>query len=473
MLIDTCAAVFQPVIGSFSDIFGRKPLVYLSLVFFLVGAILAAVTQNTMALLLVGRSIQGIGGGGVLVLTEIIVTDLVPLRFRGNYFSLIASMWAIGSVSGPLIGGAFSQNVTWRWIFWLNLPFIGVGAPMVVLFLKLKFRVTTLGQQLRRVDWIGMVLFIGSTTGILIPITWGGVNYPWDSWRTLVPLLVSAAGFAVFIIWGDRFAPDPLIRTRVMKSRTAAVTYLQDFIHGLVIWSSLYYMPLYFQAVKGSTAIMSGVDIFPATFTVAPSAIVVAAVIGKTGKYRWAVWLGWTCATIGYGIMHLLDVNTSTVAWVFITLVAGFGTGVLYPSLTFAIQAATPNKDQAYAVSLFTFFRAAGQCVGVAVGGTIFQNRIKAEILKHASIAAHAQEWSADATVLVEVIKAMPEGLEKTALVQSYADGLKVVWIVMCCLSGVALISSLWTQHFSLDRELETEQGFKYQEKNDDSESGH
>jgi hypothetical protein len=111
--------------------------------------------------------------------------------------------------------------------------------------------------------------------------------------------------------------------------------------------------------------------------------------------------------------------------------------------------------------------------VGVAVGGTIFQNRIKAEILKHASIAAHAQEWSADATVLVEVIKAMPEGLEKTALVQSYADGLKVVWIVMCCLSGVALISSLWTQHFSLDRDLETEQGFKYQEKNDDSESGH
>ena len=141
------------------------------------GAILAAVAKNGMALLLAGRSIQGIGGGGVLVLTEIIVTDLVPLRFRGNYFSLIASMWAIGSVSGPLIGGAFSQNVSWRWIFWLNLPFIGVGAPMVVLFLKLHFKVTTLGEQLRRVDWVGMVLFIGSATGVLIPVTWGGVNY--------------------------------------------------------------------------------------------------------------------------------------------------------------------------------------------------------------------------------------------------------------------------------------------------------
>ena len=320
-------AVFQPVLGSLSDIFGRKPLVLFSLALFLVGAVLAAVAKDTMDLLLVGRSVQGVGGGGVLVLTEIIVTDLVPLRFRGNYFSVIASMWAIGSVSGPLIGGAFSQNVSWRWIFWFNLPFIGVGTPMVLLFLKLHFRVTTLGQKLRRVDWLGMVLFIGSTTGILIPITWGGVNYSWSSWRTLVPLLVSAVGLIAFIIWDDRFAPDPLIRTRVMKSRTAAVTYLGDFIHGLVIWSSLYYMPLYFQAVHGQTAIMSGVDIFPTTFTVGPIAIVIAATIGKIGKYRWAVWLGWTLTTLGYGLSYLLDVGTSTVAWVFITLIAGFGTG--------------------------------------------------------------------------------------------------------------------------------------------------
>ena len=123
-------------------------------------------------------------------------------------------------------------------------------------------------------------------------------------------------------------------------------------------------------------------------------------------------------------------------------------------------------------MSLFTFFRAAGQCVGVAVGGTIFQNRIKAEILKHASIAAHANAWSGDATILVEILKAMPEGIQKTALIQSYADALKVIWLVMCCLSAVALITSLWTQHFSLDVELKTEQGFKYTERSEDNESG-
>jgi MFS family permease len=216
-------------------------MIYIALTLFGVGAIMAAVTQGSMTLLLAGRAIQGVGGGGVLVMTEIVVTDLVPLRFRGNYFSAIASMWAVGSVTGPVIGGVFSQEVSWRWIFWINLPFLGIGIPLVVLFLKLHFKATSLGAQLRRIDWIGMVLFIGSTTGFLIPLTWGGVMYSWSSWRTLVPLLVCAAAFVVFIIWEDRYAADPLIRTRVIKSRTAAVTYFGDTIQGLILWCEYAY----------------------------------------------------------------------------------------------------------------------------------------------------------------------------------------------------------------------------------------
>ena len=145
---------------------------------------------------------------------------------------------------------------------------------------------------------------------------------------------------------------------------------------------------------------------------------------------------------------------------------------MLYPSLTFAIQAATPNKDQAYGVSLFTFFRAAGQAVGVAIGGTIFQNSVKREIMKHPSIAAHASEYAANSTVLVDIIKAMPDSLAKTDLIQSYADALKVIWAVLCGLSAIALVASLWTQHFSLDRALETDHGFKYDEKNDVESNG-
>jgi MFS family permease len=232
-------------------------------------------------------------------------------------------------------------------------------------------------------------------------------------------------------------------------------------------------MPLYFEAVKNSGAILTGVELFPTTFTVAPAAVAVGMLVEKFAAYRWAVWAGWFLATLGFGIQYLLDVHTSTVAWIFITLVAGVGTGMLYPSLTFSIQAATPNKDQAYAVSLYSFFRSAGQAVGVAVGGTIFQNSVKREILKYPSIAAHASEWAADSTELVEILKAMPPSLARTDLVQSYADALKIIWIVMCGLCAVAFIASFWTQHFDLNRELETDHGFKHDAKSADVEEGH
>lgn len=148
---------------------------------------------------------------------------------------------------------------------------------MIALFLKLNYQTSSFLAKLRRVDWIGMVLFLGSTTGFLIPITWGGVQYPWDSWRTLVPLLICAVGMVVFVIHQEYWAPEPLIRTSVFKNTTAAVTYAETVIHGIILWSVLYYLPLYYEAVKGLSPIMSGVALFPQTFTVAPAAMVCTA----------------------------------------------------------------------------------------------------------------------------------------------------------------------------------------------------
>jgi MFS family permease len=198
------STVFQPVFASMSHIFGRKLVststalpfqslcllhllqaLYLSLVFFAVGAILAALSKN-FTLLLVGRSLQGVGGGGLIVIAEILVTDLVPLRQRGKWFGFLSSMWAIGSVSGPLVGGAFAEDVSWTWIFWINLPLIGIGLVMVTIFIKLNLIPGSITEKLRRFDWFGAFIFTASTTSVMIPITWGGVSYPWDSWHTLV-----------------------------------------------------------------------------------------------------------------------------------------------------------------------------------------------------------------------------------------------------------------------------------------------
>ena len=466
------STIFQPVVGSFSGIFGRKVFVFISLVLFAVGAIVSALAKanDGMAMVLIGRSIQGVGGGGIIVLVEIITTDLIPLRQRGNYQSFIGMMWAIGSVGGPLIGGVFAEDVTWRWIFWINLPFIGVGAVMIALFLNLSPLRDSFLAKLGRIDWIGCVLFIGSTVSFLIPITWGGVMYPWSSWRTLVPLLVGLAGLVIFVVWEEYFAKEPLIPFRVMKNRTAAVNYLGTFLHGLILWCQLYYMPLYYEAVKGYTPIISGVSLFPSTFTVAPAAIAVGILVTLSSRYRWAIWIGWLFTTLGTGLQALLDVKTSIPAWIFINLIPGIGTGMLFPSTMFGVQAATPGKDIPAAVSLFTFSRAFGQTIGVAIGGVIFQNQVKKKILSHVLIAGNATEWAADASALVDIIDAMVEGPARDQLVQSYADALKVVWAVMCGLAFVGLVSSVLTQHFTLDRPLETDQGMVVREKANDEE---
>ncbi|CAE7202030.1 hypothetical protein HRS9139_06860 [Pyrenophora teres f. teres] len=453
------STVFQPVLGFFSHIFGRKSLIYVSLVFFLVGSIVPALAEN-FTVILVGRSIQGVGGGGILCLTEMVIVDTVPLRERGNWLSFFGVMWAVGTVVGPLLGGGFAQNVSWRWVFWINLPFLGVGAIMTTIFLDLNQKHGAFLSKLRQVDWIGMVLFLASMTGFLIPVTWGGVQYAWDSWRTLVPLIVSAAGLIAFIAYIEFFASNPLIRTSVFKTKSAAILYISTVIHGIILWSILYYLPLYFQAVKGFSPILSGVALFPWTFTVAPASIGTGIAIAVTGTYRWANRAGWVFTTVGMGLLILLLPNTSTVAWVSLNLVGGVGTGVLFPAMALAVQASATAKDQAYAANMFSFLRAFGQTLGVAIGGVIFQNQMRKKMVTFPLLADMAGEYSRDAAGLVKVIQDMPAGKMKEQLRESYTDALKYIWIVMLAFSAVALLGSWFVEAYDMNVANEMEMGF-------------
>ena len=214
-------------------------MVYVSLAFFTAGSIIAALSNN-FTLLLVGRCLQGVGSGGIVVVTEVIVTDLVDLDIRAKWQGFISGMWAIGSVTGPIIGGAFAQNVSWRWIFWINLPIIGLGLLLITLFLT-QYRVPgSIKAKLARVDWFGAVLFIASSTSMFIPITWGGVSYPWNSWDTLVPLFVGAAGMVTFVFWEINGAKEPMVPLDIFSNWTLRITYFQSVIHGMILWSLLY-----------------------------------------------------------------------------------------------------------------------------------------------------------------------------------------------------------------------------------------
>lgn len=227
------------------------------------------------------------------------------------------------------------------------------------------------------------------------------------------------------------------------------------------LWCLLYYLPLYYEAIKGLSPIMTGVALFPETFTVAPASIAVGILVSVTGRFRWAIWLGWALTIAGMGLMTMLDVHTSTVSWVFICLVGGLGTGVLFPSMAFAIQAAASGEDTAYAVSLFSFFRAFGQAFGVAVGGVIFQNALQSKLEAIPGLSAVAGEYAKDSVALVQVIRMMPLGAGREELLGAYADALKVVWMAMIGFAVAGGLASLWTEGLSLDRELETEHGLR------------
>lgn len=233
------STVFQPTFASLSHIFGRRPIVLIAITLFLAGVLMAALAQS-FTLMLVGRTVQGVGGGAIIALTEIIVTDLVPMRYRGQWMGILAGMWALGSVSGPVIGGAFAQANAWRWIFWLNLPFIGIGYIMVVLFLRMNVVPESIAAKLRRVDWVGSFVFVASTTSFLIPLTWGGIMYPWSHWRTLVPLILGATGLVGFVLYERYLAVEPVIRLSVFRNRTAVLGYFGTALHGIIVWTILY-----------------------------------------------------------------------------------------------------------------------------------------------------------------------------------------------------------------------------------------
>lgn len=209
---------------------------------------------------------------------------------------------------------------------------------------------------------------------------------------------------------------------------------------------------------------------FPWTFTVAPGSIATGIAIAVTGRYRWANWIGWFLSTLGMGLLILLKPDTSTVAWVFLNLVGGLGTGMLFPAMALAVQASATVKDQAYAANMFSFFRAFGQTIGVAIGGVVFQNQMRRKMLGYPLLAELADEYSKDAAGLVGIIKSMPAGAMKVQLRESYTDALKYIWIVMTVFSAVSLVATLFIDEYNMDTEMDHEMGFRDKDKVGDAE---
>lgn len=227
-------SVLQPFLVSLSDVFGRRLFYLISLGFFTIGTLLCCLSQNFNHLL-AGRTIQGVGGGGLLALGLVILTDIVPLRQRPIYLGVNQMSWALGSVSGPLIGGLFAQHTTWRWIFYINFPFCVIGFLTVPLVMRFHVKRASVKERLLYVDWMGAFLFVSSTCSFLIGVTWGGLEYPWSSWQTLVPIIVGFTGVAATIVWERYSAFRPFLRLELFNSYSALAAYTGAGLQGLLV----------------------------------------------------------------------------------------------------------------------------------------------------------------------------------------------------------------------------------------------
>ena len=240
---------FQPLYGQTSNIFGRRSLTLLSVFFFAAGSAIAGPAPN-LGTLIAGRAIKGIGGGGINIMIEIVLSDLLPLSERPKYLSVIFMVYAIGTALGPVIGGLFAERVTWRWVFYLNLPIAAVAFVLLFVFLRVRYVKDTTRNSLKRVDFGGNLLLIASVVAVLLALTWGGVEYRWSAWQTVVPLVLGLAGIAAFLfVQSLGLVPEPTMPLRLFVNRTSLASFGLTFIHAILLYWQLYFFPLYFQSV--------------------------------------------------------------------------------------------------------------------------------------------------------------------------------------------------------------------------------
>ncbi|KAK7997201.1 hypothetical protein PG989_005241 [Apiospora arundinis] len=448
----TCA-VFQPFIAALSDIFGRKEMLFSSVVFFTVGTALCAPIAKDFTVFFAGRSLQGIGGGGIITMGQVIYADIVPLRQRPKYFSIVLAAWAIGSVIGPLIGGVFVDKLTWKWCFYVNFPFCLIGLVTVPIFVKLNGEKTSFKSKMQRVDWVGGFLFIGGMTSFLIGLSWAGIEYGWSSNQVIVPMAVGTASVFLTIMWEVHCAREPFLRPSIFGSRSAIAAYTCAFSQGFLLFCALYYVPFYFMAARATTPTQSGINLLPVSCCLVPGSIVVSILASRMGRFRWAVWSGLIITAAGCGLLQRLDENTSAGVWVAIFAVFGIGNGMMLTSVNVAIQAISRVEDCGRAAAMYAFMRTLGMSIGVAVGGTVFQNFMSAKLDDLGLPERIAHEAEAYVAELDRMPAASPV---RTGAVQAYIHGFRGVFWIMTGMACVGFLASLLIKHHSMDKILES-----------------
>jgi MFS family permease len=449
----------QPVWASISNVFGRKPPLYVSMGLFFIGSIIFATAQN-MNTIIAGRVLQGLGGGGIDVLAMVILADMTTLEERSKYLGLMAVPSAVGNIMGPIVGALFATYASWRWIGWVNLPLLGIGTPMIIFFLKLRPIPldTTLAGNLKRLDWVGMALLIIGISIFVIPLSWAGSLYPWPSWQTLLPMFL---GVVVLVILGfyEAKPANPIIPHRIFHSKTGNITLVGGFLHGMVLVSVLQYLPLLYQSVELQSAIISAVSLLPTTIISVSVAAVSMMMVPLFGGYVWLLRLSWVILTLGSGLLALFDVESSASMCYGLPILWGQGVALLRLNIL-PMQASVKNvNDTGLAIAQFQTIRLFGGLVGLTISSSVFNN-VFSKTITHTTIqlteALAPLKDTSNAVSFIDSLRSIR--VSKSTLDQVlgiYLQCFRVIFYVMTGLSALGLVTSVFLDEINLKgREL-------------------